>query len=143
MWCGIAPNPAGSAPDARRWWTEPSWGTGPAELPPFRGAGTGPWAAPPAPPRSVGPVRAPPPVSAGRSWSRVLPCLCSSLRTRPYPARLGPARPGPAQPGPAQPNAVQGRAGLFGDLSIGIHPVASRLYSWVVEHTSENLAGED
>lgn len=63
-----------------------------------------PWAAPPAPPCSVAPVRVPPPVSAGRSWSRVLPCLCGSPNTRPQPAR--PARPGPAQPSPAQ-----GRAG--------------------------------
>lgn len=66
----------------------------PPSIPPFpppRGWSL-PWAAPPAPPRSVTPVRAPPPVSAGRSWGRVLPCLRRSPSTRPHPARPRDAR---------------------------------------------------
>lgn len=60
-------------------------------FPPPRGWSL-PWAAPPAPPRSVTPVRAPPPVSAGRSWGRVLPYLRRSPSTRPHPARPRDAR---------------------------------------------------
>lgn len=74
------------------------WRRGPAALPssipPFRPprGWSLPWAAPPAPPRSVTPVRAPPPVSAGRSWGRVLPYLRRSPSTRPHPARPRDAR---------------------------------------------------
>lgn len=82
----------------------------PPSIPPFpppRGWSL-PWAAPPAPPRSVTPVRAPPPVSAGRSWGRVLPYLRRSPSTRPHPARPRDAR---VRPGPAGGEGRRGPAG--------------------------------
>lgn len=86
-----------------------NWAGG-AAFPPLLGCSL-PWAAPPAPPCSVAPVRAPPPVSAGRSWSRVLPCLCGSPTTRPHPAH-------PARPIPAQPRVARVRLGAAGAVEI-------------------------